>query len=233
MSKKPTKEELLKVAKQLIVNKEVAKLDKFNRVTNPQTRRVIKDKFYYDLRDNNKDKPYIKKYIMSFIKENSKYQINDILWIREPVKIIGHDEVGTKIKYLSDNKEKFTMDIPEKFADKKWFTNCQGVPNGCIKEMARTFVKVIDVRVERLQDITYEDICKEGYDCKYSDIYDTGWKKNKATFYGGLNDNDFKTREEWMLQWWVDIWNSTAKPPYDWDSNPYVFVYEFERIEYV
>ena len=28
-----------------------------------------------------------------------------------------------------------------------------------------------------------------------------------------------------------DTWNSTTKDGYKWEYNPYVFVYEFERVE--
>jgi len=175
----------------------------------------------------------------------AQFKVGDIVWGREPAKvvdtIINPQIVGVYFEYLSDNKNevinlplRFISNNPREYKYPKWLEKKQGIPNGCIKEMARYFYRVASVRVERLQDITYEDICKEGYDCLYSDIYDTRWKKNKATFYGSINDNKFKTREEWMLQWWVTLWNSTAKKSVnDWDSNPYVWVIEYERLEYI
>ena len=32
------------------------------------------------------------------------------------------------------------------------------------------------------------------------------------------------------FDWYKDIWNSVAPTGYKWEDNPYVFVYEFERI---
>ena len=69
--------------------------------------------------------------------------------------------------------------------------------------MARIFLKVTNVRVERLQDITFDDI--EKYGIKFN------LKIN--------GKNKFKI-----------LWNSTAKDGYKWEDNPYVFVYEFEKI---
>jgi hypothetical protein len=32
-------------------------------------------------------------------------------------------------------------------------------------------------------------------------------------------------------EWWINLWNSTAPKGYKWEDNPYVFVYEFERVK--
>ena len=77
--------------------------------------------------------------------------------------------------------------------------------------MARIFLKVTNVRVERLQDISVRDIEKE-----------SGWRRE---IYSYSNKNKAFLRD------YCDFWNSTAKDGYKWEDNPYVFVYEFERIE--
>ena len=69
--------------------------------------------------------------------------------------------------------------------------------------MARIFLKVTNVRVERLQDITFDDI--EKYGIKFN------LKIN--------GKNKFKI-----------LWNSTAKDGYKYLDNPYIFVYTFEVI---
>ena len=76
--------------------------------------------------------------------------------------------------------------------------------------MARIFLKVTNVRVERLQDMSHENLLAEGFDFKYFDTK----KKDKGFF-----------------SWWINLWNSTSKDGYKWEDNPFVFVYEFERIE--
>lgn len=80
------------------------------------------------------------------------------------------------------------------------------------KEAARIFLRVTDVKVERLQDIDDDKALKEG-----------------CGIWGGVDwaafpEEDFKR-----------IWGNTIKPAdraiYGWDSNPWVWVIEFERIE--
>ena len=81
------------------------------------------------------------------------------------------------------------------------------------KEAARIFLRVTDVRAERLQDITIEDIRKEGL--------------TSMAVHAGDTEIAY---EEWKL-----LWDSTIKkldiPLYGWDANPWVWVIEFERIE--
>lgn len=76
------------------------------------------------------------------------------------------------------------------------------------KEAARIFLRVTDVRVERLQDIMKDppgsnnQIVKEGYN------------------YGC----DF-------IAAWENTIKKTERDKYGWDANPWVWVIEFERVE--
>lgn len=94
------------------------------------------------------------------------------------------------------------------------------------KEAARIFLKVTDVRVERLQDITPAQAEQEGVgDLFYDEIgYDD---KN----YGNPVDEKYGIAKE-QFAW---LWNSTIKKSdldrYGWDANPWVWVIEFERCE--
>lgn len=81
------------------------------------------------------------------------------------------------------------------------------------KEAARIWLKVTDVRVERLQEIASEQISREGVEVEYPHVLN-GEEKRYA----------FST-----------LWNSTIKKTdldrYGWDANPFVWVIEFERCE--
>lgn len=81
------------------------------------------------------------------------------------------------------------------------------------KEAARIWLKVTEVRVERLQDITSEQIGREGVEVEYPHVLN-GEEKRYA----------FST-----------LWNNTIKKSdidrYGWDANPWVWVIEFERCE--
>lgn len=81
------------------------------------------------------------------------------------------------------------------------------------KEAARIWLKVTDVRVERLQDIDLIGIRNEGL-------------SSMAVHAGDMEI----ASEEWKI-----LWNSTVKKTdldtYGWDANPFVWVIEFERCE--
>lgn len=83
------------------------------------------------------------------------------------------------------------------------------------KQAARIWLRVMDVRVERLQEITAESALTEGAD-KYIHAN------------GTLNEDQTITS-------FIGIWNSTIKKSdidrFGWDANPWVWVIEFERCE--
>ena len=89
------------------------------------------------------------------------------------------------------------------------------------KEAARIWLKVTDVRVERLQDIDEEQAEKEG------GINNIGFIHSPENEYENLHTarEDFKE----------NIWNSTIKKSdlyrYGWDAHPWVWVIGFERCE--
>lgn len=92
------------------------------------------------------------------------------------------------------------------------------------KEAARIWLKVTDVRVERLQEITSKDAVNEGVgDLFYKEI---AWDKKN---YGTEVDLEHGIARE-QFAW---LWDSTIKKSdldrYGWDANPWVFVIEFER----
>lgn len=77
------------------------------------------------------------------------------------------------------------------------------------KEAARIFLRVTEVRAERLQNITEEDAIREGV---------MGWIDK---LIGGMTG---KTRFQ-------RLWDKlNAARGYGWDENPWVWVYTFERI---
>ena len=88
------------------------------------------------------------------------------------------------------------------------------------KEAARIWLKVTDVRIERLQDVTEDGAKAEGA------IDNRGFIHSPENEY----DRIYTAREHF-----IKIWNSTIKKSdldrYGWDANPYVFVIEFERCE--
>lgn len=92
------------------------------------------------------------------------------------------------------------------------------------KEAARIWLKVTDVRVEKLHDMPHDGPMKEGiHFCECPDGFT--WKENSDKNYCYLNP----------LGAMKALWNSTTKKSdlehYGWDANPWVWVIEFERCE--
>lgn len=83
------------------------------------------------------------------------------------------------------------------------------------KEAARLFLRVTNVRAERLRDIDGRGVLAEGVD-------------------NGKSNPSMKERWENMQRMaFSELWDSTVKPAdlpiYGWAANPWVWVIEFER----
>ncbi len=93
------------------------------------------------------------------------------------------------------------------------------------KEACRIKLRVTNVRVERLQDITEEDAIAEGINWLDEACYsNNGWT---PTFYDPDSGGSPVFRDGFTA-----LWDSiNAKRGYGWDTNPWVWVIEFERVE--
>lgn len=149
------------------------------------------------------------------------YQPGDTLYVRETVwQKIGYylDIDGeTKPSWYNEFKYVASDEKPETGWNYSWAKRPSiHMP----KEAARIWLKVTDVRVERLQDVTEDGAKAEGA------IDNRGFIHSPENEYDSIHT----TREHF-----AEIWNSTIKKSdldrYGWDANPYVFVIEFERCE--
>lgn len=179
------------------------------------TRRICKDANDYNVPDMefydaNKrtyaihsyaDKGHMDK--LSIVERTCPICPEDILYVRETWNWNPLHEYGTE-----ENKYIYKAGYDEHAGEVGWRPSIH-MP----KEAARIWLKVTDVRVERLQDITIESIRDEGL-------------LSLAVHAG---DMDIATQE------WSILWNSTIKKSnldrYGWTGNPWVWVIEFERCE--
>lgn len=135
------------------------------------------------------------------------YQTGDILYVRET----WHKGLE-RYMYRADysDTEKFYRNGKE--IEMKWKPSIH-MP----KEAARIWLKVTDVRVERLQEITEVGIQKEGVEVDP--------KECAGKF-------DFISELFLLFQ---RLWDSTIKKSdrdrYGWNASPWVWVIEFERCE--
>lgn len=136
---------------------------------------------------------------------NPPYHTDDILYVRETWRK-GLERYIYRADY--SDTEKFYRGGEE--IEMKWHPSIH-MP----KEAARIWLKVTDVRVERLQEISAESALTEG-----------------ADKYVHLNG---KFDENAILTSFIGIWDSTIKKSdldrYGWNANPWVWVIEFERCE--
>lgn len=162
---------------------------------------------------------------------NPPYHTDDILYVRETWQYMydldGNDQIieeTGRYVYAADGSDVDTWVNPDG-------THRFGIPwrpsIHMPKEAARIWLKVTDVRMERLHEITEDGALREGaqgircdhaglgvYGC--TDCMNTGWIEPPQV--------------EFMY-----IWDSTVKKSdldrHGWDANPWVWVIEFERCE--
>ena len=187
------------------------RLVKFLPGENPRWTGYIKDGL---MLYNGKNEPCIRK---------ASYQPGDILYVRETWGE-GYEE-GTYIYRASDK----LAGLPTfKESSKLIYHPSIHMP----KEAARIWLKIMNVRVERLQEMKPVDVIKEG---AYPDCWDclnTYGESGSQCCYG--TEEQCSQCDEVMMEW-EKLWTSTIKKSdldcYGWDANPWVWVIEFERCE--
>ena len=162
------------------------------------------------------------------IKERIKapYMPNDILYVREtwqisnPLGDFARNNMTAEYIYKAGYAKGKRIPI---FRDQEKNLGVWKPSIHMPKEAARIFLKVINARVERLNEITEDEAVKEGAEAGYLNIS------------GGPFGNNDDPQEWTALEDFKDIWDSTINKKdlneYGWNANPYVWVIEFERID--
>lgn len=143
-----------------------------------------------------------------------RYWDGDILAVQEPWRVAkAHRyESNVTIEFKAGGEMK-TIQFPGYCSDShcreeydafvnKWATEDQRwiSPTAMPREAVRTYIRVTDVFLNQIQDITDEDIEREGLEigCAYDEIWNKKMRKNRSTL--------------------------------GWEANPWVFEYTFEVI---
>lgn len=134
----------------------------------------------------------------------ASYQPGDILYVRETWK-----KAPNGYYYYEDWQRNDIADVT------KWKPSIH-MP----KEATRIWLRVTDVMVERLQEITVDGCHREGINIETSAVTDGETLNRKHDF---------------SLEKFETLWDSTVKKSdidrYGWDANPWVWVIEFEMCE--
>lgn len=148
----------------------------------------------------------------NIIKYKSQYQPGDILYVRETwhkyTKRVGNGE-NCRLQEFYGYKASIAN---SEDAHEKWKPSIH-MP----KEAARIFLKVTDVRIERLQNMSLDDFLDEGISIPYEAFNDP--------------ENAYMQAKKIFMH----IWDSTIPKKdidkYGWDANPYVWAIKFKRTD--
>ena len=184
------------------------------------TRRICKDANDFceplnDFIDNEKRTYAIQNYgdikhtdFVSMCEVKMPICVGDVLWVKETWAQLDMDYKVVPGKLDMDEWKGcpvvYRADCPDKQI--KWRSS-RFMP----KSAARIWLEVTGVKVERLQDITINQIKKEG-------IYFGEWRPDPS-----------------YIEAFSNLWNATLKtgdiPLYGWSANPWVWVISFRRVE--
>ena len=158
-----------------------------------------------------------KKYELPFLYKCPFGQPGDLLWVRET-----WGEIIDGIVYKAS-------DLPENVVDNlKWKPSLFMPKSAC-----RLWLRIKDIRVERLQNISEDDAIAEGIDfntrgiVKFPKTY-----KNYLVNEKYLNKHPEMWKHEFLespKESFQSLWDSINKKTHPWESNPWVWVVEFER----
>jgi hypothetical protein len=235
-----TRTELLKVAKPIIFNTPMVRAILDGRKT--MTRRIVKpqpQRFFEVCDTEGNFHLYDVEWGLGRI--YPPYQVGDILYVREtwqsffPEEVTPNHQQGARsfsgipaeiakghymyFYYRADGE------VPEhpQYGKANWRPSIH-MP----KEAARIFLCVKNVKVEQLQDITPQDVLKEGVINSICDrcldlTGDCKPQKDVDVFCGN---------EEQLVEQFADLWDSIYQSRgHGWDKNDWVFAYEFKRVE--
>jgi hypothetical protein len=87
---------------------------------------------------------------------------------------------------------------------------------------SRITLEVTGVRVERLQDISYEDALSEG-------VADFAEMLNNEPSAIGETPEETARRLRWPQRWFESLWTDINGAD-SWNANPWVWVVEFRRL---
>lgn len=154
-----------------------------------------------------------KELIQSILDTTSRFKVGEIVAVAQSM-------CDVYAEYDMKYSGKDTKDLMKKFGGSACFNNKMFVK---ASEMPHQ-IRITNVRIQRLQDISYEDCIKEGIrkDVRYSFIENV---KQSDGDNLAFSCNFNSPREAYASL----IDNVSGKGT--WESNPYVFVYDFELVK--
>lgn len=187
-----------------------------------------------------------------YILHGVKYMKGNRLWVRETYALpwcVDSVKPSNFLReaiqnFINENMVWYKADNPAPLKDKptvleKVYSRGKWRPSiFMLKELSRIWLEVLNVRVERLQDIMTRDILKEGYKPQaITECIKPEYLKFLKDLPQPQKDLALHTmpQDAWMpgrttpKQWYRDLWEKINGKG-SWDLNPWVFVIEFRRV---
>lgn len=188
--------------------------------------------------------------------ESPPFSIGEVFYVRETWKAIGCDSYGcnwtimftdgtTKhVEHLFEDREK-EMEFWQKWSDELLSLGLKSNPDGLFifeddtiekikwgnklfmpKNAARTFLRVTEIREERLQSISESDAKREGVDIvnpRDFGIHD----ESRVIYRNYINRSKYcRLAKDSFRTLWISLHDE-----YSWKENPYIWVINFEKTE--
>lgn len=153
--------------------------------------------------------------------------VGDGLWLRERARVVSHAAIGLSrvwIEYEAGAVRNM-VDWPSRL---KYVAPGCCIPNGVHREGARWHGEIVEVRVERVQDITKADARAEGVEHVDGDslLSSGGWRNYGRTEYEGEHVSYFLEARESVSS----LWDSIYAPGF-WERNDWVWVVRWRALE--
>lgn len=166
-----------------------------------------------------------------FIKDWSKYKIGDTLWVRETFTILEPEHcegMSERFYYKADHhetNEDWRLECIRYGYPYKWKPSLFMPRSAC-----RIFLKLKKISIERLNDLSREDAIAEGVEHLYEKFHFCERYKDYSGVTNGFFDDNNRVGcsapEASYRSLWAKINGFDSL-----NSNPFVWVYEFERCE--
>ena len=149
----------------------------------------------------------------AYIGKYAPYKPGDVLYVREAFWVHKNDPLDCYKNIIYDADYCDGHKTPDRWLP-QWYSRKPSIRMP--KAAARIYLRVVDVRVERLREITVQDACNE---------------LGKDYVVTGNLGADIAIMEL-DLNAFVSLWdNLNAKRGYTWESNPWVWKIVFERVK--
>jgi hypothetical protein len=154
------------------------------------------------------------------------HKVGAVLYVREAFRLVGFeyvdDDWNASVQYRADNTFGPRMHwLKHGASEKIGWRPAIHMP----REAARIFLRITDVRAERLQDISTDDCIAEGVDCD-NEIVNPDPTTHQSILHYNHTYAQFLYKELWD-----SIYAKRYGGIYIWDANPWVWRYVFEVLK--